>query len=104
MTDSYEIRTDVPVPETTRATGLSAAIRQMNCGDSIVVPANRIYSAHACARSVGAKVKTQSNRDGTATIWRIDEPVVIADRNIFGDPSLDASGNPIKPKLESIFE
>jgi hypothetical protein len=77
----YEIRKGIPVP----SKGLVDTLRQMEYGDSIVIPAGQHLGVHTCARSVGAKVKTRSNKDGTVTVWRIDKPAII-DRNIFGAP------------------
>lgn len=87
MSETYEIRKDLPIPESRlRRTGLSDTIRRMECGDSITVPARQRLGVHACARSVGAKVKTRSNRDGTVTVWRIDQPLKV-EGNIFGEAS-----------------
>jgi len=72
LTDIYEIRKDIPLPAAGGKNGLCAAIRRMTCGDSIVVPAGQHTCVHASARSVGAKVKTKSNKDGTVTVWRVD--------------------------------
>lgn len=79
---AYEIRKGIPPPEK----GLVDTLRQMERGDSIVIPSNRHIGVHACAKSIGAKVKTRSNKDGTVTVWRVDDPVAI-DKNIFGDPT-----------------
>ena len=69
----YVIRKGVPVPSSARG-GLSAAIRRMSYGDCITIPLEQYMSVHTCARSVGAKVRTQSNKDGTVNVWRIDSP------------------------------
>ena len=74
MTDLYEIRKDVPMPSEGGRNGLCATIRRMSSGDSIVISAGQHLSVHTSARSVGAKVKTRSNKDGTVTVWRIDSP------------------------------
>lgn len=86
---AYEIRKDVPVTQS-RRTGLTEAIRNMVCGDSIVIPVNQISSAHPCATAVGARVTTRKNEDGTVTVWRIDEPFVVTE-NIFGEPVANTS-------------
>jgi hypothetical protein len=65
---TFEIRKGVPVP----SKGLTDTIRKMECGDSIVIPIDRRVAAHTSARSIGAKVRTRSNHDGTLTVWRID--------------------------------
>jgi hypothetical protein len=100
--NTHQIRKDVPIPQdrSTR-TGLSATIRRMEYGDSTVIPGDQQMSVHTCARSVGARVKTRSNKDGTVTVWRIDEPIVI-DRNIFGDsmPKTESEAEP----AEDIFK
>jgi hypothetical protein len=72
---TYEIHKNVPVREGRGGgRGLSGSIRRMNPGDSIVVPVNLSPSIHACARSVGAKVRTRRSDDGTTvTIWRLDQ-------------------------------
>jgi hypothetical protein len=69
----YIIKKGVPVPSSARG-GLSATIRRMSYGDCIVIPLEQYMSVHTCARSVGAKVRTQSNKDGTVNVWRIDSP------------------------------
>jgi hypothetical protein len=76
LADIYEIRKDIPIPTPGGKDSLCAAIRRMSYGDSIVVPVEKHLGLHTSARSVGAKVKTRSNRDGTVTVWRIDSPVV----------------------------
>lgn len=65
---TFEIRKGVPVPPK----GLTDTIRKMECGDSIVIPVDRRVAAHTSARSIGAKVRTRSNHDGTLTVWRVD--------------------------------
>ena len=81
---TYEIRKGVPVPPR----GLTDTIRKMECGDSIVIPVNRRVAAHNSARSIGAKVKTKANHDGTLTVWRIDSgPAGDTSKSIFGDPT-----------------
>lgn len=74
MSDTYEIKKDVPVPSSDKRTGLTKTIRKMEYLDSIVIPADKISSVHPCAAQAGAKVKTQKNPDGTVTVWRIDPP------------------------------
>ena len=75
MLGTYEIHKDVPVREGRGGgRGLSGSIRRMNPGDSIIVPVDLSPSIHACARSVGAKVRTRRSDDGaTVTIWRLDQ-------------------------------
>ena len=65
----YVIRDGVPLPSAGKTTGLSATLRRMTVGQSTDVPAEQRVSVHACARSVGAKVRTRSNEDGTVTVW-----------------------------------
>jgi hypothetical protein len=72
LANFYEIRTDIPIPEEGNKNGLAAAIRRMAYGNSIIIPSAQHMSVHTSARSVGAKVKTRSNKDGTITVWRID--------------------------------
>lgn len=73
MSNAYEIRNSVPIPDgRNNGRGLSATIRRMVYGDSIVISSGQLTSVYTCARSVGAKVKTSSNKDGTLTVWRID--------------------------------
>lgn len=73
MTPIYEIRKDVPIPSDGGKQSLCATLKKMTCGDSIIIPADQHLSVHSSARSVGAKVKTKSNKDGTVTVWRVDE-------------------------------
>ena len=72
MTDVYEIRKDIPMPAPEEKTGLCATIRRMAYGDSIVIAARQQMTVHTSAKSVGAKVKTRNNGDGTITVWRVD--------------------------------
>lgn len=74
MSDTYEIKKDVPVPSSDKRTGLTKTIRKMEYLDSIVIPADKISSVHPCAAQAGAKVKTQKNPDGTVTVWRVNPP------------------------------
>lgn len=72
MPDEYEIRKDVPMPASKGKSGLCATLRKMTCGNSITIPAEQQLSVYTCARSVGAKIKTQKEADGTVTVWRTD--------------------------------
>lgn len=99
MPDEYEIRKDVPIAQSP-SKGLVAALRQMDYGDSIVISVDQHLSVHSCARSVGARVKTRSNKDGTVTVWRIDKSVEI-DRDIFG---LEAAAAAAAAAARNIFE
>lgn len=98
MDSDYEIRRDVPMREGRGGSrGLSGAIRRMGYGDSIVIPAAQQISAHACAKHVGAKVRTRKNEDGSVTIWRTDlaaEP----------EPVVEESGPSSPPKPFSYLE
>ena len=69
----YIIKKGVPVPSRVRGE-LSATIRRMSYGDCIAIPAEQHINVHTCARAVGAKVKTRSNKDGTVNVWRVDSP------------------------------
>lgn len=79
---AYEIHKGVPVPPK----GLIDTIRKMECGDSIVIPVSRRVAAHTSARSIGARVKTRSNQDGTLTVWRIDSPGSLGAESVFDSP------------------
>ena len=92
MSDFYEILKGVPLPSRGEKYGLCATLRKMDCGDCIAVSAERRMSIYSCARSVGAKVKTRSNADGTLTVWRTDSPV-----------SVDVNSSDLSIK-KSIFE
>jgi hypothetical protein len=70
----YEIRKGVPIPSGNRQKGLTATLRRMEQGDSIVVPADKVSSMHPCAIQAGVKIMTQKNNDGTFTVWRTDTP------------------------------
>lgn len=65
----YEIRDDIPLPSAGKTNGLSAAFRKMTVGQSVIVPAEQQVSIHACARSVGARMRTRNNGNGTVTVW-----------------------------------
>jgi hypothetical protein len=75
VTDEYEIRKGIPLPQSNKQTGLTSAIRKMEYLDSITIPGDKISSVHPCASQAGAKVKTEKNADGTVTVWRVDLPV-----------------------------
>jgi hypothetical protein len=103
----YEIHKGVPAPPTT----LASTIRQMECGESIDIPASKHLGVHTCARSVGARVKTRSNKNGTVTVWRIDRAVPQATglRPTAAGPARRAAGSAapplgdqpgLKPKIE----
>src|ERR1035441_656871 len=78
MNDTYEIRKGVPIALSGRQTGLTKTLRKMEYLDSIIIPGNKVSSAHSCAFQAGMKVKTQKNADGTVTVWRVDPLVSIS--------------------------
>jgi hypothetical protein len=88
----YEIRKGVPVPSVNRQTGLTATLRRMEQGDSIVVPADKVSSMHPCAIQAGVKIMTQKNDDGTFTVWRTDTPAA-------GNKSAPESAAACQPKI-----
>jgi hypothetical protein len=94
MTDTYEIRKDIPVASSGKQMGLTKTLRKMECMDSIVIPGNKISSVHACAAQAGMKVKTQKNADGTITVWRVD-PLIAIDQSI--TKAADADPGPAAP-------
>jgi hypothetical protein len=98
LADIYEIRKDIPIPAPRGKDGLCAAIRRMRCGDSIVVPVEKHLGLHTSARSVGAKVKTRSNRDGTVTVWRIDS-LVVGDAKPAAEPAMETRSTAASPAL-----
>ena len=89
----YVIKKGIPLPS--RVTGgLSGAIRGMSYGDCIVIPEKQHIGVHACARFVGARVKTRNNKDGTVNVWRVDSPPVAT-----GPGSVAAGPGPVlKPE------
>ena len=74
MGNIYEIKKGVPAPGSSDQPSLTKTLRQMEYMDHIVIPGDKIPSAHPCAAQVGIKIKTQKNNDGTFTIWRVDLP------------------------------
>ena len=76
MANLYEIQKSVPIPSPKKHLGLTKLIREMEHGDSIVIPGDKISSVHPCAAQAGAKVKTRKNPDGTVLVWRVDEPEI----------------------------
>lgn len=75
MEEDYEIRKGVPMPAPNRQRGLTNTMRLMRYMDSIVIPADKLSSAHPCAAQVGIKIKTRKNIDGTVTVWCVSSPV-----------------------------
>ena len=76
MANLYEIQKSVPIPSPKKHLGLTKLIREMEYGDSIVIPGDKISSVHPCAAQAGAKVKTRKNPEGTVLVWRVDEPEI----------------------------
>jgi len=86
MAEDYAILKGIPLPERdSKGSGMTSSIRKMEYLDSIIVPESKLASIHACAKSAGARVRTQKNKDGTVTVWRIDPPSPILKMNIFGE-------------------
>ena len=90
MGNIYEIKKGVPAPDSSNQPSLTKTLRQMEYMDRIVIPGDKIPSAHPCAAQVGIKIKTQKNNDGTFTIWRVDLP---------GMPRFSTTNTP-PPKIE----
>ena len=86
MADEYEIRKGIPLPPSSKRTGLTCALRKMEYLDSIVIPGDKISSVHPCAGQAGAKVKTEKNADGTVTVWCIQPSVAIGPPRKTGRP------------------
>lgn len=97
MANLYEIQKRVPIPPPKKHLGLTKLIREMEYGDSITIPGDKISSVHPCAAQVGAKVKTRKNPDGTVLVWRVDEPEIEVPVPII--PTA-VSGNSEWPKIE----
>lgn len=76
MANLYEIQKSIPIPSPKKQPGLTKLIREMEYGDSITIPGDKISSVHPCAAQAGAKVKTRKNPDGTVLVWRVDEPEI----------------------------
>lgn len=68
----FLIESGIPIPESQARTGLSAALRALKVGDSLVVKDKKASSVHAYAVRVGIRIKTKTEEDGTARIWRIE--------------------------------
>jgi hypothetical protein len=90
MGDIYEIKKGIPAPGSSDQPSLTKTLRQMEYMDRIDIPGDKISSAHPCAAQVGIKIKTQKNKDGTFTIWRVDLPDM---------PQFSAANAP-PPKIE----
>jgi hypothetical protein len=71
MEDIYEIKKGIPAPGSSDQPSLTKTLRQMEPMDSVVVPGDKLSSAHPCAAQLGMKIKTQKNADGTVTLWCI---------------------------------
>ena len=98
----YEIRKGVPAPPVSKAKGLSATLRKMAVGDSIVIPAAQHLGVHTCARAVGAKVRTRSNGDGTVTVWCVvPSPAVPTSPS---DGSVKRSAGALPENMDPIWE
>ena len=75
MEDEYEIRKGIPMPPLAKQPGLTSTMRKMEPMDSVVVPGDKLSSAHPCAAQLGMKIKTQKNADGTVTLWCISAAI-----------------------------
>jgi hypothetical protein len=98
VAELYEIQKGVPAPSSDKKQpGLTKLIREMECGDCIVIPGDKISSVHPCAAQAKAKVRTRKNPDGTVTVWRTDEPEIDEPAPVV--PAV-ISGNSEWPKIE----
>ena len=75
MEDIYEIKKGIPAPGSSDQPSLTKTLRQMEPMDSVVVPGDKLSSAHPCAAQLGMKIKTQKNADGTVTLWCISAAI-----------------------------
>lgn len=65
-----KIEKGIPIPKA-KSQGISAALRAMNVGDSIVMPAAQRGNLYACAKSVGVRLTLRSIDAGTVRVWRV---------------------------------
>ncbi len=72
----FLIESGIPVPEKNgRArTGISAAIRALAVGESLLVKDKKASALHAYAARVGIRIRTKQEEDesGAVRIWRIE--------------------------------
>ena len=66
----YEIEKGIPIPNRARHTGLAKALRQLNVGDSLLIPAKQKESAYSNARYGGIKVTLRAAGNGNIRVWR----------------------------------
>jgi hypothetical protein len=68
-----EIEHGIPIPETRwrRLNSVSALIRKMKVGDSVIVNQRQRNAAFANAKSNKVKLLSRTQADGTVRIWRI---------------------------------
>ena len=89
MDGLYEIRKGVPAPASSKQPGLTKCLRKMEYMDSIVIPGDKISSAHPCAAQIGIRLITQKNSDGTYTLWRVDLPDVPPPERATASPKIE---------------
>lgn len=70
MSKEYAIETGIPMPKSTGRTGVAGALRRMNVGDSIVVPATYRTGIYTAARQIGVKVTTRMIDSEQMRVWR----------------------------------
>ena len=68
-----KIEKDVPIPEGRKTSHIRELAKQMQIGDSVVVPTvefrNGLYSH---IRSIGHKSTSRKLSDGTYRVWRVE--------------------------------
>jgi hypothetical protein len=68
-----KIEKNVPMPERSRnVMGLSALLKKMEIGDSIVIPKEKRNVAGSTARSAGVKIATRAEGSNSVRIWRTE--------------------------------
>lgn len=72
MDESPEIEHGIPIPEEEHVTGITALLKQMEIGDSIVVNYSKSQGIASIAQRLGFKTTRRKVKPGWYRIWRIE--------------------------------
>jgi hypothetical protein len=64
------IEKNIPIPARSRRGGLAEVVRQMQVGDSIVIPVAQRNGMGPLALRLGIKVATRKEAVGQVRVWR----------------------------------
>jgi hypothetical protein len=75
MSNKYTITDDIPIPEPQQRThiGLTATLRSMEVGQSIVLPKDSRPNVLSIAQAAKLKIRTRSESVDTIRVWRVKD-------------------------------